>query len=123
MRLARIKRSKLVMFQPENASLALSIQISIPVQSAKAIWFQRQGIDIYARTRLKKSPTTSFPRVEAFTFFPLRIERILRSSPVSFVVFRNHFLDAFLRVFRVVAKSLLRSHAAGVKLVVNDNER
>ena len=43
-----------------------------------------------ATTYSCRSPITTFASVEAFTFFPLRIARIvLRSSPVSFVVFRN----------------------------------
>jgi len=42
------------------------------------------------RTYSCRSPITTCASVEAFTLLPLRIARIvLRSSPVSLVVFRN----------------------------------
>ena len=41
-------------------------------------------------TYSSRKPVTTLASVEAFTFFPLIIARIvLRSSPVAFVVFRN----------------------------------
>jgi len=41
-------------------------------------------------TYSSRNPITTFESVAAFTFFPMRIARIvLRSSPVSLVVFRN----------------------------------
>jgi hypothetical protein len=55
-------------------------------------------------------PITTFASVEAFTFFPFRIARIvLRSIPVSLVVFRNPRadFDQKEKALRIVSKQLL----------------
>src|SRR5689334_5721242 len=47
-----------------------------------------------------RSPITTFVSVEAFTFFSLRIARIVsRSSPVSLVVFGNPRADLCYQAF------------------------
>ena len=64
-----------------------------------------------------RSPITTFVSVEAFTFFTLRIARIVsRSSPVSLVVFRNPRADLCYQAFvcRYASAVIMNTHIIDV---------